>query len=81
MLRPVRLRLDVDREHLAVAEQVAERGEIEGAAAERRAGLDDQARSQLVQQLLVDPEVERALVRPHAEPARVGAGLPEERAS
>ena len=80
MLRPALLLLHVDREHLAVSEQVAERGEIERAAAERGTGLDDQVRPELVEQLLIDPQVERALVGAHPEPARVGAGLAEKRA-
>ena len=64
-------RLDVDRDDLALAEEVADRGEVERAAAAPRARLDDELRPRLRHDLLVDPEVERVLERLRAEPRRL----------
>ena len=61
-------RLDVDRDDLTRAEQVAHRREEERASAAVRPGLDDQLGSRLDHDLLVDPEIERILERLSAEP-------------
>ena len=68
-------RLDVDRDDLALAEQVADRGEERGAPTAVRARLDDELRPRLDHDLLVDPEVERVLERLRAEPRRLRPGV------
>ena len=65
---------DVDRDDPAVAEQVTDAGQKARAAAEVRARLDDQVGSRLDEDLLVDPEVERALPHRLAEPGRLLPG-------
>ena len=57
------IRVDVDRDHAAVTEQVAQVGEEQRAAAEPRARLDDERRPQLGDDLLVDPDIEWQLPR------------------
>ena len=66
------MRVDVDRDDPPTAEQVEQGGEVEGAAAVKRPRLDEQVRTRLVDDLLVDPEVERALADTDAAPAGVG---------
>ena len=61
-------RLDVDRDDLAAAEQVAQRRKEERTAPAIRPGLDDQLGSRLGDDLLVDPEIERVLERLRSEP-------------
>ena len=68
-------RLDVDRDDLTRAEQVAYRGEEERASAAVRPGLDDQLGSRLGHDLLVDPEIEWILERLSAEPGRLRPGV------
>jgi hypothetical protein len=60
--------LDVDGQYLPVADQVQEGGEVVGTAAESRPAFDDEVRTGLDQDLLVSPQVERALERAIAEP-------------
>jgi hypothetical protein len=75
VLRAVGLRLDVDGGDLRVqAERVAQVAQEVRAAAEGGPGLDDQPRAQLVQQLLVEPQVQRALPDRHAAVAGVLPG-------
>src|SRR6476469_2995624 len=64
------LGLDVDRQHLARADEVADRREVERAPAAVRSGLDDQLGPGLEDDLLVDPEIERVLERLRTEPPR-----------
>jgi hypothetical protein len=59
--------VDVDRQHLAPTEHVADTREIEGATSRARPRLDDQPRPDLGEDLLIDPEIEGALVRPRAK--------------
>ena len=63
--------LDVDRHHLADAQQVAHRREEERAAAAIRPRLDDELRPSLRHDLLIHPEVERVLERLRPEPGRL----------
>jgi hypothetical protein len=61
----------IDGDDLAASEQLADGGEEERATALGASSLDDQRGEDGNEQLLVDPEVERGLERPHAEPASV----------
>ena len=63
-------RLDVDRDHLAAPDEVADRRQVERASPAVRARLDDDVGPRLEDDLLVDPEVERVLQRLRAEPVR-----------
>ena len=60
--------LDVDGQYLPVADQVQQGGDVVGTAAEARPAFDDEVRTGLDQDLLVGPQVERALERAIAEP-------------
>jgi GNAT superfamily N-acetyltransferase len=68
---------DVDGQDRAMPEQVHDRGEVQRAAAQVRPGLDDEVRARVDEDLLVRPQVERALERPVPEPRQVdrAAGL------
>ena len=55
MLGPPRGFPDVDRHNLPLAEEVADRRKEESAAPLRGAALDNYRRTQLVQELLIDP--------------------------
>src|SRR4051794_24898562 len=49
--------LDVHADDLAMAEEIADRCEVEGRTAVHRAGLDDEVRMQFSEDLLIDPQV------------------------
>ena len=67
VLRPAGLLLDVDRDDPSVAHEVEQPREVVGASAELGAGLDEDVGTKLVDQLLVEPQVERALPDRDAE--------------
>src|SRR5438105_4981228 len=71
MLRPNRLRLDVDRDNATMPDLVKYHCCIERAAAELGARLDYHIRPGADQQLLVNPQVEGALVDEMTEPAQM----------
>ena len=58
----------IDSDDLAVAEQLAQTGEVQRATAEARAAFDDPVGPPLSDQLLVDSQIERAIERLIAEP-------------
>jgi len=58
-----------------VLQQVADRREEERRPTVRRAGLDDELRPNLMQDLLIDPQVGRVLLDLGAEPERTVPGL------
>jgi hypothetical protein len=60
---------EVDGNHLPVAEEVADGGEEQSAAPEHGPGLQDEIRPEVEEQLLVDPQIKRALLGLDAEPA------------
>src|SRR5687767_3687923 len=63
--------IDVDAHDLATSQEIADGSQEQGASPEIRPGLDDQLRADLVQDLLVVPEVKWALEYPVSEPERV----------
>src|ERR1700693_4474964 len=65
------VRLDVDREDLAVPNQLAHRCQEKRAAAERGPALDNQLWAQFLQDLLVDPKVQWALQCAHSQPVGI----------
>ena len=60
--------IDIDGEDLSAAQEITDRGEEQGASPLIRPCLDDQLWLQLMQDLLVTPEVERTLEHPVTQP-------------
>ena len=75
MLRSTFSPIHVDGQHLAFAQEVADRGQEQGAATLISPCFDNQLRPHLIEDLLVAPEVKRALEHPMAQPERVSPRL------
>src|SRR5438132_902642 len=74
VLRPALPRPPVDAHDAAATDSVADAGKEVSGAAEPGPGLDDELGALLEQNLLIDPDVERTLERPHPEPVRIAPG-------
>src|SRR5580765_7282925 len=63
--------LNIDCDHAPPADPIEHRGHEQGASAPEGAGLDDHIRVQIEDNLLVDPEIEGALIRRESPPIGV----------
>ncbi len=61
-------RADIDRDDAPVPDEIAHRGEEQGRSPEVGPGFDDEIRLQLLDELLVDPAIERRFEDRDAEP-------------
>src|ERR1035437_1465570 len=71
MHREILVTFDVDGDHMARSEQLADACQVEGAPPRGSSTLDDEIRFKFEDHLLVDPEVEWALPRWNAHKIRV----------